>query len=52
MDNIFSNDIDPDITSGNLTATISDDLPQFVIIPNMFGNIFGTGPNLIEKILF
>ena len=52
MDNIFSNDIDPDITSGNLTATISDHLPQFVISPNMFGNIFGTGPNLIKKILF
>ena len=52
MDNIFLNDIDPDITSGNLTATISDHLPQFVISPNMFGNIFGTGPNLIKKILF
>ena len=60
IDNIFSNAIDPDIISGNLTATISDCLPQFAIIPNMFGNtqainlIFmkGTGPNLIKRILF
>ena len=60
IDNIFSNDIDPGIILGNLTATISDHLPQFEIIPNMFGNISGnksniyernTGPNLIEKIL-
>ena len=60
IDNIFSNVIDPDIISGNLTATISDHLPQFAIIPNMFDNISGNkskfmkeiGPNLIEKILF
>ena len=67
LDNIFSNVFDPDIVSGNLTATISDHLPQFAIIPNMFGNISGnksniyerislifmkeTGPNLIKKIL-
>ena len=58
IDNIFSNVTDPDIISGNLTATISDHLPQFAKIPNMFGNISGdksnmkgTGPNLIEKIL-
>ena len=41
IDNIFSNVIDPDIILGNLTATISDHLPQFSIIPNMFGNILG-----------
>ena len=35
IDNIFSNVIDPDIISGMLTATISDHLPQFAIIPNM-----------------
>ena len=39
IDNISSNIIDPDIISGNLTATISNCLPQFAIIPNMFGNI-------------
>ena len=37
IDNIFSNVLDPDIISDNLTATISDHLPQFAIIPNMFG---------------
>ena len=41
LDNIFSSVIDPDIISGNLTATISDHLPQFSTIPNMFGNIPG-----------
>ena len=39
IDNIFSNAIDPDIISGDVTATISDHLPQVTIIPNMFGNI-------------
>ena len=41
INNIFSNVIDSDIISGSLTATISDHLPQFVIISNMFGNILG-----------
>ena len=41
IDNVCSNVIDPDIISGNLTAIISDHLPQFVIISNMFGNILG-----------
>ena len=39
IDNIFSNVIEPDIISGNLTATISDHMHQFAIIPNIFGNI-------------
>ena len=59
IDNIFSNVVDPDIISGNLTATISDHLPQFSIIPNMLAisqaiNLTlmkETGLNLIEKIL-
>ena len=34
---------------GNLTATISDHLPQFAIIPNMFGNIAGSKFNIHEK---
>ena len=49
IDNIFSNVIDPDIISGNLTATISDHLPQFSIIPNMFGNISGKKFNIYER---
>ena len=49
IDNIFSNVIDPDIISDNLTATISDRLPQFSIIPNMFGNIPGNKSNIYER---
>ena len=60
IEHVFSNVIDPDIISDDLTGTISDHLPQFSIIPNMFHNIPDnksnilkeTGPNLIEKILF
>ena len=49
IDNIFSNVIDPDIISGILTATISDHLPQFAIIPNMFGNILCNKSNIYER---
>ena len=34
---------------GSLTATISDNLPQFSIIPNMFGNIPGNKSNIYER---
>ena len=36
IDNIFSNVTHPDRISGNLTATISDHLPQFSTIPNVW----------------
>ena len=49
IDNIFSNVIDPAIISGNLTATISDHLPQFSIIPDMFGNISGNKSTIYER---
>ena len=49
MDNIFSNVIDPDIISGNLTTSISDHLPQFAIILNKFGNILGNKSNIYEN---
>ena len=49
IDNIFSNIIDSDIISGNLTATISDHLPQFAIIPNMLGNIASNKCNIYER---
>ena len=49
IDNIFSNVIDPDIISSNLTATISDHLAQFSIIPNMFGNIPSNKSNIYER---
>ena len=51
IDNIFSNVIDPDIMSGNLTATISDHLRQFAIIPNIFGNIAGNKSNIYERLV-
>ena len=46
--NVFSN-IGPDIRSGNLLATISDHLPQFTIIPNMFGNTAINKSNIYER---
>ena len=49
IDNIFSNVIETDIISGNLTATISDHLPQFAIIPNTFGNISGNKYSIYER---
>ena len=47
--NIFSNVIDPDIISGNVTDTISDHLPQFSIISNIFGNIPSNKSNIYER---
>ena len=50
IDDIFSDVIDPDIVSGNLTATILDHLPQFAIIPNMLdNNLLGKKSNIYEK---
>ena len=49
IDNIFSNVFDSDIVSGNLTGTVSDHLPQFAIIPNMFGNITGNKSEMYER---
>ena len=33
IDNIFTNQINPDMKSGNLTIAISDHLPSFLIVP-------------------
>ena len=49
IDNIFSNVIDPDIISGNSTATISDHLPQFSITRNIFGNKPDNKSNIYER---
>ena len=49
IDNIFLNIIYPDIISINLTATISDHLPQFAIIPNMFGNTTSNKSNTYQN---
>ena len=32
-----------------MTSTISDHLPEFAIIPNMFGNILGNKSNIYES---
>ena len=47
--NMLLNVIDPDKISDNLTATISNHLPQFAIIPNMFDNISGNKSNIYER---
>ena len=44
-----SNVIDPGIISSNLTATISDHLPQFLIILNTFGNVSDNKFNIYEQ---
>ena len=38
IDNILSNIISAEAISGNSTSTISDHLPQFMIVPNVFSN--------------
>ena len=50
VDNIFSNTIDPDIIPDNLTATISDHLPKFAIVPNMFDNTKSNKSNIYERV--
>ena len=49
IDNIFTNVILPDSISGNLTATISDHLPQFLIVPNIFSNPPSNKSNIYER---
>ena len=49
IDNIFSNVIDSDVISGNSTPTISDHLPQFSVITNMFGNISSNKSNIYDR---
>ena len=48
IDNIFSNTIENTI-SGNLTSTISDHLPQFIILPNIFSNPPSNKTNIYER---
>ena len=49
IDNIFSNFISPDIISGNITATISDHLPQFSFVPNILSNPSTQKSNYYER---
>ena len=40
IDNIFSNMAVPSISYAILTASILDHLPQFLVAPNIFFNVF------------
>ena len=48
-DNIFSNVISKDIISGNITTTISDHLPQFLISPNTLADPPSNESNTFER---
>ena len=48
MDNIFSNVNSEDIISGNITAAISDYLPQFLISSNTFADPSSNKSNVFE----
>ena len=49
INNIFSNTLIENTISGNLTATISDHLPQFIILPNIFSNLASNKSNICER---
>ena len=46
---IFSNVITADAISGNLTAMISDHLPQIMIVPSVFANPPSNRSNIYER---
>ena len=48
-DNIFSNYISHEIVSGNITATRSDHLPQFLFVPNILSNSSTQKSNFYER---
>ena len=48
IDNIFSNYI-PKAICGNLTSTISDHLPQFLIMPSIFSDPSSSKSNVYER---
>ena len=41
--------ISPEAIFGNLTSTISDHLPQFMIVPNVFSNPPSNKSNIFER---
>ena len=49
IDNIFTNITLPDSISGDLTTTISDHLPQFLIVPNIFSKPPSNKSNIYER---
>ena len=49
INNIFSNFISNEVIAGNLTARISDHLPQFLIAPDIFCNPPRNKTNIFER---
>ena len=49
VDNIFSIVISRNIICGNITATISDHLPEFLVSPNTFANPPSNKSNAFER---
>ena len=49
IDNIFSNLTSHEIISGNITATISNHLPQFLFVPNIMSKPSTQRSNFYEK---
>ena len=49
IDNILSNVISKDIISGNITATISNHLPQFLTCPNTFADPPSDKSNVFQR---
>ena len=47
---MFTNIILSDSISGNLTATVSDHLSQFLIVPNIFSNPPSNKFNIYERV--
>ena len=47
--NIYSNVITPNSISSNLTAAISEHLPQYLIAPEIFRNLSSTKLNTFER---
>ena len=48
IDNILSNVTSHEVISSNITATISDDLPQFLFLPNVLSNPSYLKSNIYE----
>ena len=49
IDNFFSNVLSFEVISGNITATISDHLPQFLLAPNVLSNPLCNNSNILER---
>ena len=49
IDNIFSNVLSCEVISENITAIISDHLPQFLFAPNVLSNPLCNKSNILER---